>query len=748
MHHYPVLLVVLVLALGLAAPAAATPSDGGDAGYSFNESPGCGNGVAGPRTPLFSTSGLQSSGEILYGPWADFFGRSKAQIESSLVSWVVPGGSGATMKVHQRALPAFQRVAANLADQAGRGLNYPVTSHFGWAFRSIGGRIRASQHLFGNAVDINGPQNPLRRDNVLVTDMPLWFVKAWTDAGFCWGGSWVNFKDTMHFSWMGPNATAGYPSRPTPYPPLTAAAGFTTSVLAAATPYSGPGTYILSDRSGDGSEDLYFVSPHNGLLRVEAAGSRFGFGIVGFRRDTSITAAPGDLLLGDLDRDSRADLWILDRAAPALTVYSDRSDFTDPAGTFALPFSVGTTTEMSLGHYDADYAIDLFVITRGVTTVIDVYSGASGYTTKLAGGTVSIGDTSDVARSSFVVGDHDVDGIDDVYAIARDTGSVSVLNGGSGFIVSAVLNAGLPVPAGSTVAMGDYDGDGRDDLYVISDRAVRVYLGGVRAVTDDLKAWFLPPDPWPWDAGPECIGGDPCDQLGLVDGSGEWSLLDNVASDAEDVEFFYGDPADIPFSGDWDCDGTATPGLYRQRDGYVYLRNSNDQGPGPIRFFFGNPDDIPLAGDFDGDGCDTVSVYRPSEGRFYVINSLGQGDAALLADVNYAFGNPGDKPFAGDFDGNGIDDIGLHRETTGLVYMRLSHTQGVADITFTYGNPGDRIVAGDWDGNGIDTVAVYRPSDGNWYIKLANGNGVADHALHFSDSDTVRPVAGHFGTHS
>jgi hypothetical protein len=80
--------------------------------------------------------------------------------------------------------------------------------------------------------------------------------------------------------------------------------------------------------------------------------------------------------------------------------------------------------------------------------------------------------------------------------------------------------------------------------------------------------------------------------------------------------------------------------------------------------------------------------------------------------------------------------------------MRLSHTQGVADLAFTYGNPDDRIVAGDWDGNGVDTVAVYRPSDGNWYIKLANGNGVADHALHYSDSGTVRPVAGHFGTHS
>lgn len=80
---------------------------------------------------------------------------------------------------------------------------------------------------------------------------------------------------------------------------------------------------------------------------------------------------------------------------------------------------------------------------------------------------------------------------------------------------------------------------------------------------------------------------------------------------------------DFPFLGDWDCDGIETPGLYRQSDGFVYLRNSNSQGIADIRFLFGNPGDIPIAGDFDGDGCDTVSIYRPSEAWIYVINELG-----------------------------------------------------------------------------------------------------------------------------
>ncbi|MCO6502523.1 MAG: hypothetical protein J5I28_05525, partial [Acidimicrobiales bacterium] len=70
--------------------------------------------------------------------------------------------------------------------------------------------------------------------------------------------------------------------------------------------------------------------------------------------------------------------------------------------------------------------------------------------------------------------------------------------------------------------------------------------------------------------------------------------------------------------------------------------------------------------------------------------------------------------------------IGLHRESTGLVYFRNTNSTGVADFQFIYGNPGDKLVAGDWDGDGTDTVAVYRPSDGRFYIKLQNRQGVAD----------------------
>ena len=300
--------------------------------------------------------------------------------------------------------------------------------------------------------------------------------------------------------------------------------------------------------------------------------------------------------------------------------------------------------------------------------------------------------------------------------------------------------------------------DGSQELWI--DGVKKIEVTGMRwRDTDDLRLnefaivdympgppqtqhiWF--DDVWvgtgfPGDSGPQ-LGA----WVGLVDpATGMWRLRD---PDGAVSSFFFGDPGDVPFVGDWDCDGVETPGLYRRSDGYVYLRNSNTQGTADIEFFFGNPADLPLAGDFDGDGCDTVSIYRPSEARLYVIDHLGDGASGLgAADYSYLFGNPGDQPFVADFDGDGVDTVGLHRASTGFVYYRDSNTQGTADAQFFYGDPGDRLVAADWNGDGSESVAVYRPSRARFYFRFVNGAGNADAELPWGDA-TWLPVAGAMG---
>ena len=222
-----------------------------------------------------------------------------------------------------------------------------------------------------------------------------------------------------------------------------------------------------------------------------------------------------------------------------------------------------------------------------------------------------------------------------------------------------------------------------------------------------------------------------CDSVGYVDASGEWSLWNSMSADASHDAFFFGNPGDVAFMGDWDGDGVATPGLYRQSTGFAYLRNSNTEGVADITFYLGNPGDLPLVGDFDGDGKDTISVYRPSQGTVYVVNKLGENGGWLGAgDRSFAFGNPGDVPFVGDFDGDGLDTFGLYRPSTGAVFLQDSYTQGVAEWDSFDGEPGDVILAGDWDGDGDDTVAVYRPSRQRVYVYLENAASVAAYTAH------------------
>jgi hypothetical protein len=244
------------------------------------------------------------------------------------------------------------------------------------------------------------------------------------------------------------------------------------------------------------------------------------------------------------------------------------------------------------------------------------------------------------------------------------------------------------------------------------------------------------------------LGGTADDSVGVVDQTqGLWYLRDPVTGAT--TSFYFGNPGDFPIMGDWDCDGIDTPGLYRQSDGFVYLRNSNTVGVADIRFFFGDPGDTPLAGDFNRDGCDTVSIYRPSQARIFVINELGANDGGLgAADFVFYFGNIGDKPFTGDFNINRQDTVGLHRESTGFVYYRNTLTTGIADNDFFFGDPGDQIITGRWAQNptpGPDTVGIFRPSNGTFYLRFSNSQGNADVSFPYGNSN-MAAVAGDFGT--
>jgi parallel beta-helix repeat protein len=239
-----------------------------------------------------------------------------------------------------------------------------------------------------------------------------------------------------------------------------------------------------------------------------------------------------------------------------------------------------------------------------------------------------------------------------------------------------------------------------------------------------------------------CLVGD---TVGLVDPlQGQWHLRNEAGAV---TSFFYGNPGDLPIAGDWDGDGDATPGLYRQSDGFFYSRNSNTTGIADAECFAGDPSDVPIAGDWDGDGDDNLGIYRPSEQMFYLFTSTCTGSPMGAAQISFLFGNPGDNPVAGDWDGDGIDEVGLHRESTGFFYWRNTLDTGVADGEIFFGDPGDRFVSGDWGTvDGKDTPGLFRPSDVTFYFRHTLTQGVADSQFTWTGAGSSwLPVAGDFG---
>ncbi len=208
----------------------------------------------------------------------------------------------------------------------------------------------------------------------------------------------------------------------------------------------------------------------------------------------------------------------------------------------------------------------------------------------------------------------------------------------------------------------------------------------------------------------------------------------------------YGNPGDLPVVGDWDGDGDQTAGMYRQSDGFFYARNSNSTGIAHFECFAGDPDDVAIAGHWDGDGDDTLGIFRRSEGKFYLFNQTCENAPMGAAEIEFAFGDPGDLPVAGDWDGDGKDGVGVHRLPHTL-YYRNTLDAGPADGSFSFADPGDLFVPGDWGTvDGVDTLAIWRIRFGwfdVWYSFEPMGD--PDERIDFFSPGRQRPVAGDFG---
>jgi protocatechuate 3,4-dioxygenase beta subunit len=243
--------------------------------------------------------------------------------------------------------------------------------------------------------------------------------------------------------------------------------------------------------------------------------------------------------------------------------------------------------------------------------------------------------------------------------------------------------------------------------------------------------------------------------------NGDWTLAPDDAGEAplKGRRLRFGIRGGIPIAGDFDGDGKWEVGVFKDGRWFIDLNNNGVWDAGDLWAKLGTRNDMPVTGDWDGDGKTDIGIYGPawsgdpravahepgipdpnnentgvhkniprqpeqtSKGqREMKLTSEGKARADLIDHV-FFYGTPGDRPVAGDWNGDGTHTVAVFRNG---VWWRDTNGDGKrnhSDKPTYFGQPGDMPVVGDFNGDGIDELGVYR--DGTWYIDT-NANGVID----------------------
>lgn len=90
------------------------------------------------------------------------------------------------------------------------------------------------------------------------------------------------------------------------------------------------------------------------------------------------------------------------------------------------------------------------------------------------------------------------------------------------------------------------------------------------------------------------------------------------------------------------------------------------------------------------------------------------------------FGTPGAIPVTGDFNGDGVTDIGVFIGGEWFIDLNGNGTWDEGDLWARLGEEGDRPVTGDWDGDGKTDIGIFGPAWAGDFRALAHEPGLPD----------------------
>lgn len=248
------------------------------------------------------------------------------------------------------------------------------------------------------------------------------------------------------------------------------------------------------------------------------------------------------------------------------------------------------------------------------------------------------------------------------------------------------------------------------------------------------------------------FNGDGSTEVGVFS-DGHWfiDLNGNGRWDSQDLWAKLGHDGDMPVVGDWDGDGKDDIGIFGRTwpGDTIALRHEHglpdmDNVPngerknmppseasvvgsrvmkhtarGQLRvdvidhvFLYGTAGDIAVAGDWNGDGIDTVGVFRSGMWRLDVD---GNGQVTDIDEAT-SYGRAGDVPIVGDFNGDGLDDLGIIRN--GKIYLDTNGNREIDanDLVVEFDESKGFPIVGKWAGDRADRIGVFKPVDRQYTV--------------------------------
>ena len=216
----------------------------------------------------------------------------------------------------------------------------------------------------------------------------------------------------------------------------------------------------------------------------------------------------------------------------------------------------------------------------------------------------------------------------------------------------------------------------------------------------------------------------------------------NLNGTSTSAGFEWGISTDTYVPADYDGDGkddiavwrgsSAIPAFYILQSGTNTVRTDD----------FGQAGDDPkVVGDYDGDGKDDVAVYRAGasagdQSIWYFRGSLTPANTSTRL-----WGQNGDFPMPGDFDGDGKNDFCVQRGVSGQGTFWTLLANGNTQPVLYYGLSSDVIAPADYDGDGKTDLAAIRGVGGalQWWIRSSQSGNVTSVTWGASATDFATP---------